>query len=287
MATTSTSLLLDPQLHSFARAYMWQLLRQGAFVEKATDPLHALAQSLAQAVAETTGDRDRKGRLLSTVAQYLAGGDLSAPPPAEVQALLQRLLPSEPAPSPARSTPASEALAEPQPVAGEPQPVAPPSEPSVGVPQPVAPEPQPVAPPSEPVAAEAHPVAVETKPVAAEAHPVVVETTPVAAEAHPVAGETHPVVPQHATAESPVAGQPPAVVGDSPSVGAPAVDEFVAAPSAPTGADAPREATAMTAADTVPQTAGSAGSPADLAAADGSGGATESRVTPSRKGRKG
>ena len=51
MATKSNSLLLDPQLHSFARAYMWQLLRQGKFAEPATEPLHVLAQELAQAIA--------------------------------------------------------------------------------------------------------------------------------------------------------------------------------------------------------------------------------------------
>ena len=125
MATTSASLLLHPQLYSFARAYMWQLLRQGAFAEKATEPLQALAQELAQAIAATAGDRDQKSRLLSTVAQYLAGGDLSVPPPGEIYALLRPLLPggeapeSDPPPAPEALAPAAPGPASP-PAAAEP-----------------------------------------------------------------------------------------------------------------------------------------------------------------------
>ncbi len=150
MATTSASLLLHPQLYSFARAYMWQLLRQGAFAEKATEPLQALAQELAQAVAATAGDRDQKSRLLSTVAQYLAGGDLSVPPPGEIHALLRPLLPGGDAPE-------SEPQAAPEAPAPEaPPPAAPP--PTVEPPATAA---DPVSPPSaavEPPAAAADPV---------------------------------------------------------------------------------------------------------------------------------
>lgn len=121
MATTSPSLLLHPQLYSFARAYMWQLLRQGSFAEKATEPLHALAQELAQAIAATSGDREQKNRLLSTVGQYLAGGDLSVPPPGEIHALMRPLLPGGAAPEslpPAESqAPAPAAPAAPAPAA--------------------------------------------------------------------------------------------------------------------------------------------------------------------------
>lgn len=206
MATNS--LLLDPQLHSFARAYMWQLLRQGKFAEPATEPLHVLAQELAQAIAAVPGDRDHKGRLLGTIAQYLSGGDLSAPPPAEVQALLRPLLSPEGAPDPAAPAPAPEG----------------PAAPDAAAPAPADGEPSP-SPAAEPAAAEpaasaaAAPAGSESAAAAGAVDPQAV--------AEPVATADSPAAAEPAVAQA--AGPPDAAEGPATGAGAAPVSEDAAA----------------------------------------------------------
>lgn len=255
MATTSPSLLLHPQLYSFARAYMWQLLRQGSFAEKATEPLHALAQELAQAVAATAGDREQKNRLLSTVGQYLAGGDLSVPPPGEIHALMRPLLPGGEAPE---SLPPAESQA---------PALAAPAAPAASA----APEPE-------------IPAAVATPAV-----PVVPEAA-ATAEAASTAAESAPAADSSPPSSAAATGEPAAVSAEQPKAGLAAVSnqdttvEFVV--------QNPADAQASTAVDPAvasgpPPEAATVLPPHDLAEGEGAPGvSTDVKPKGNKKNRK-
>jgi hypothetical protein len=195
MTTLPPSLYSHPQLAGFARAYLFQLVRQGTFAEAAAEPLQELAQALARAIAETRGDRDQKSRLLNAVIQYLAAGDLSATPAPEVAAVLRRVLPGT-------DTAAPTAPAEAPPAAAAPTP---------------EPAPDPVAVPAAVAAAEA-PSAPAEAPAAPAAGVMASEAAAAPVSAEAAAAPPAPEAP--ATAEAPAAAAAPPVEteGDEPPV---------------------------------------------------------------------
>lgn len=95
---------LTPQMHSFVRAYVWQLDR-GVEPVLQEDALHHTAISVARAIIEIHSDRVLRRQLIAELGEYLRDSEHTLVPSAALQRLLANFNP----PMPSADAPAAPA----------------------------------------------------------------------------------------------------------------------------------------------------------------------------------